>query len=220
MSPLLRDDTCQNPVRPAGTLDRRRLELRIEQIGVVGGEGPRADQADIAAHHLPELRQLIEAHAADDIADIGQDARIARQLAEALPFETRCLVALQIMLEKPLGVAMHGAKLQDAKGAIAEADPRLLVEGRPRAERLDQKRKHADQRGSAMSIAGTPMARSIARFISRFCGALMSRPTARLSVPGVCRTFAVLQEQNSRRIGDEPRRVRHACEVALVGAPR
>src|SRR5512134_2196222 len=113
---------------------------------MIGGEGPRPDQADIAAHHLPKLWQLIEARAANDIADIGQHARIARQLAEALPFDTRRLVALQMMRKKLLGVAMHGAKLEHAKGDVAETDPRLLIEGRSRTERLDQKGEHANQR--------------------------------------------------------------------------
>ena len=44
-------------------------------VGLVEDERPRADEAHLAAQHVPELRQLVEAALAQERADAG-DARV------------------------------------------------------------------------------------------------------------------------------------------------
>src|SRR5882757_4874524 len=39
-------------------------KLRIEQLAMVVGEGTRSHQSHVSAHHIPDLRQLIDAVAA------------------------------------------------------------------------------------------------------------------------------------------------------------
>ena len=55
--------TCHRPVMPGR--DEEALEVvRLEVLGLVGDAGPRPDERHVAAQHVDQLRQLVEARPA------------------------------------------------------------------------------------------------------------------------------------------------------------
>src|SRR5450759_5895685 len=81
-------------------------------VDLVDGMRPRPYQAHLPAQHVPELRQFVEAVAADDTADAGDSGVV-------LNFEDRALslvAGAQLFLEV-FGVGHHGAKLKAAEAA-------------------------------------------------------------------------------------------------------
>src|SRR5215469_3739658 len=80
----------------------------------LGSLGSWADEAHVAAQHVEDLRQLVDAELADDRAH-ARDTRIG---------VLRPLRAVQ------LGVLAHAAELQDLEHLAAETDPRLTVQRR------------------------------------------------------------------------------------------
>ena len=113
---------------------------------VVGGDlprqwRPRAHQAHLAADHVPELRQFVDAGAAQEATHAG-DPRIVGDLEGG----SADLVALLQLAQPLLGVGDHGAELEDLERSTVEADPRLPEEDRrdPGRDR-DQQRAQPDQ---------------------------------------------------------------------------
>ena len=73
-----RPSICQMQVRP-GVTSRRRCCQRSQPAGFVHRQRPRADQRHVALEHVPQLRQLVDAGLAEEVADAG-DPRVVLQL--------------------------------------------------------------------------------------------------------------------------------------------
>src|SRR5690606_29308965 len=82
----------------------------------------RPDQAHVAAQHVPQLRQLVDAYLADEAPDAG-DAIVflARPARDTILFRIRA----------------HAAELDQGKDAVAFADPVLPVQHRRARTRFD-----------------------------------------------------------------------------------
>src|ERR1035441_10916544 len=81
-------------------------------VDLVDGMRPRSNQAHFPEQHVPELREFVEAVAADDMADAGDSGVVVK-------FENRAfsLVAVAQLFLEELGVGHHGAKLVTAEAA-------------------------------------------------------------------------------------------------------
>ena len=94
-------------------------------VDLVDGMGPRSNQAHFPTQHVPELREFVEAVAADDTADAGDSG-------VAVNFEDRALslvAGAQVFLEVG-GVGHHGAKLVATKAAAFGSGALRAVDGR------------------------------------------------------------------------------------------
>ena len=113
-------------LRPAG--DAR---LDVESTALTGGVpldlvgecGTWADQAHVAAHDVPQLRQLVDRQAAEDAAG-ASDARVA--LVDSETGTAR------------LGADLHRAQLQELELVAVQADAPLSVEDRAAVGELDR----------------------------------------------------------------------------------
>ena len=143
--------TCAQPVRPALHLVAQHVarDLAAELLDEDRPLGTRPDEAHVAAQHVPELRQLVEAGAAQE----GAEARAARVVAApSRPAPSRCL-----------GVGAHRAELEHVEDAAVEPHALLAVEdraggGQPDRER-DRRRAAARARASASAETTTSKAR-------------------------------------------------------------
>ena len=113
---------------PAGDTGLDAVAHRV--IGNLGGElldevgplGARADQAHVAAEHVEELRQFVDAQQPDDVAHPGDPAVVGRGPLRLAVF---------------LGIGAHAAELGDLEVLAVVAHPLLAVEDRPAAFQLD-----------------------------------------------------------------------------------
>jgi hypothetical protein len=104
------------------------LDLRAELLHERRTLGARTHQRHVAAQHVPQLRQLVQAGAAQDLADTG-DAVIGGDIPRVVA----------------VGVDPHGAELQQLERMAVLADPDLAEQHRPWARHLDrhgQRRQH------------------------------------------------------------------------------
>ena len=85
-----------------GDLVTPRLLWRVP-VEIADEERSRPDEAHVAAEHVPELGQFIEAEAADDLADAGEAVLVGEQGAGTVAF------------------VGHRAELGDLEGSAAEA---------------------------------------------------------------------------------------------------
>ena len=67
-SDVARAVTCHRPVMP-GRHEEPLEVVRLEVLGLVGDARPRADERHVAAEHVEQLRQLVEARLAQPAAD-------------------------------------------------------------------------------------------------------------------------------------------------------
>src|ERR1700676_3554043 len=109
------------------------------KLKFVGKRGARTDQTHVAAQHVDDLRELVDAVAAHDVADAG-DALVVgefenflalflsairrRTLAEADPLLD--VFAMSIVPNR----ATHRAKLQEVELLAANSDSSLAEENR------------------------------------------------------------------------------------------
>src|SRR5690606_30327611 len=111
-------------LRPAGQAGTNAVAQAVvahsllELVHELGALGAWADDAHLAAQHVPELRQLVEAQFADDPSDPG-DAVVVRRGPARPPVL--------------LGVGAHAAELDQLEGAAVFADAFLHVQGRAAA---------------------------------------------------------------------------------------
>src|SRR5690349_21542531 len=78
---------------------------------MISGERPGSYQAHIAAQHVPKLRQFVETVAPQKPANARQNARIAPELIKTKPIQSFVRIVIQILLERPLGIRIHGPQL-------------------------------------------------------------------------------------------------------------
>src|SRR5256714_3638253 len=104
-------------------------EIGIEAVHVVLRKRSWTNQTHVADNYAPQLRQLVEAHSTDQIADEREYARVVRELEVALPLAARVRIAAQVLLQPALGVAVHGAQLGDVDRPPPPANARLYIEG-------------------------------------------------------------------------------------------
>lgn len=113
----------------------------VELLVVVGRErghlrgkrGARPDQGHLAAHHVEQLRQLVQARLAEPLAEAGR-ARVVRHLEERA---VHLVVRLELG-QLGFGIHVHGAELVHPELLAVQADAALLEEHRPRRVQLDQ----------------------------------------------------------------------------------
>src|SRR5208282_3648512 len=98
--------------RDAGFHVKAPVVVKFVMIDFVDGMRPRSNQAHFSAQHVPELREFVEAIAADDTADAGDSGVVVN-------FENRAfsLVAVAQLFLQVFGVGHHGAKLIAAEAA-------------------------------------------------------------------------------------------------------
>ena len=107
---------------------------------------PRADERHGAADHVEQLRQLVEAELAHDLAD-RRDPGVIRHLEQHLV--ARIALLAGEVLEHVFGVDDHRAELQHRELATAQADAGLSEQHRPLARqphRDGEERQHRTQR--------------------------------------------------------------------------
>src|SRR5439155_2065701 len=95
-------------------------------VGLVDHEGPRGDEAHLALEHVPELRELVEARAAEERPD-PRDARVSALDLEQRPVD---LVHVQDLTPPLLGAREHRPELDDLERRAEAAAPGLPVERR------------------------------------------------------------------------------------------
>src|SRR5208283_216563 len=94
----------------AGFYVKAPVVLKFVLADLGDGMRPRPNQAHLPAQHIPELREFVEAVAAEDVADASDSGVV-------VDFEDRALqlvAGAQIFLEV-FGVGHHGAKLVAAE---------------------------------------------------------------------------------------------------------
>ena len=99
--------------------------VKFVMVDLVDRMRPRSDQAHLAAQHVPELREFVEAVAADETSD-ASDSGVAVDL------ENRALslvASAQVFLEV-CGIGHHGAKLVTTEAAAFGASTFRRVEDR------------------------------------------------------------------------------------------
>src|SRR5579872_5286809 len=111
-------------LRPAGYAGTHDMALRItrqiraEPIGVFAHLGSRSDERHLAAQHVKELRQLIEAEAADESAD-ARDAIV------------------ELRRPRRVRADAHRAKFENPERTSALTDTLLTEKDRPRTFRAN-----------------------------------------------------------------------------------
>lgn len=107
------------------------VDALLELLAERGALGPGPDEGHIPLDDVPELRDLVQ-------------ARLAHELAER---RDAGVVALRPLRAAALRVDVHGAELVDPEGLPALADALLRVDGGPRALALDLRRdgRHGDR---------------------------------------------------------------------------
>ena len=116
-----RPKTCIGPVRPgftAGGTGARAVAL--DELDLLR---PRADEAHVAAEHVPELRQLVEARAPQEAADARHPRVVASLNIGSL--EARRTDELG---EPLLGVGHHRPELEHPERPPSLAGPRVCAE--------------------------------------------------------------------------------------------
>src|SRR5260370_16576563 len=144
---------------PQAGYSRRRLqaaEMRgLVKRGVVGEGGGRADEAHFAANHIDELRQFIDAEAAEPVAGLSH-ALVVGELEHALA--AGAVLGRRLALANPLAdvVAMrrivggpsHLGQLAHAEWPAAHPDTRLAEQDRAAVEESDRERARRENGGS------------------------------------------------------------------------
>jgi hypothetical protein len=102
---------------------------------------PRADDGHLAAQHVDELRQLVDAELAHEPADRG-DPRIVLDLEH----RAALLVLLLERRAQLLGVHDHRPELEHVEEAAVQPDALLLEEHRPARGGLDRDRDGHEER--------------------------------------------------------------------------
>ena len=95
------------------------------------------------------MRQLVERGFAHDAADAGH-ARVALQLAIALPLGAQLGVGEEVLFQNLVGVHHHGAELPGGKQLVPAPDAALPVENRSAraeaySEHQQQKQRQKEQ---------------------------------------------------------------------------
>src|SRR5437899_47414 len=86
--------------------------MKFVMVDLVDGMRPRSNQAHLPAQHVPELRQFVEAVAADNTADAGDSGVVVDLEGRAFS-----LVAIAQVFLEVCGVGHHGAKLVATEAA-------------------------------------------------------------------------------------------------------
>jgi hypothetical protein len=102
-------------------------------FGQLGDEerplGAGSNKAHIAAQHVQDLREFINAKFSDNRSH-SRNARVTLCRPPRPPIR--------------LGIDTHAAEFQDGKDAAVQPDPRLAVEDRPAAFELDRARGQSE----------------------------------------------------------------------------
>src|SRR3954467_7619350 len=110
-------------------------DLLAELLEEHGADRPRPDQRHVAAHHVPQLRQLVEVHRAQPAPDAGE-------LVDRPAIQRRRLVGA----EPRLRVRLQRPQLVHREHPPGAPDAQPAVEDRPARRHEDQQHQGADQR--------------------------------------------------------------------------
>src|SRR5262245_6468362 len=114
----------------AGAAARIVVERGAVALDLVLHDRPRADDAHLAGDHVEQLRQLVEAGHAQELADLG-DARILAELVVTLPFRAQMRLRREELVQRRLGVENHRAELPAAERPAVRADAAVAEQRRP-----------------------------------------------------------------------------------------
>ena len=103
------------------------VRVLVEALHLLDRQGPGSHEAHLAAQDVPELRQLVEAVAAEEATERG-DARVVGDLEDG----TLHLVAVGEAGLELLGIEAHRAELDHVERAAVEAGADLAVDRRAR----------------------------------------------------------------------------------------
>src|SRR5206468_4581289 len=87
---------------------------------------PWSDQAHLALDYIPQLRQLVDAPATDEHADVG-----APRVIPHLEDRAFGLIVFEQLRQPLIGIGSHRPELPDDELAPATTDSRLSVQRRP-----------------------------------------------------------------------------------------
>ena len=128
---LPREGVAAVDLRPAGDAGKHLVASRLTRrvpIQILDEQRPRADQTHVTAHHVPELRQLIETQCAQHAAERGEPLGIRLELSRTVPLER------------------HRAELVEPERSCAKPRPLLGEDHRAAERRGDAKRYERDDR--------------------------------------------------------------------------
>lgn len=130
---------------------RPHREIALDRVAVTDHLGlddrARSDEAHLAPQYVPELRQLVEAGRAQDLANAGDHPRIVAQLVRRIPFGPGCRRGLEQMGKRCFAIAPHGAEFQAAEPPPALADPLVPEQDRPAIHQENPDGGSEDERG-------------------------------------------------------------------------
>ena len=110
--------TCQSPVMPGSTTWRCLCQAASSSLSR-RGSGTRPDQAHVAAQHVDELGQLVDAElrAASGRRGVTRGSSLILKIAPSASLRASSAACA------PIGVVAHGAELVAAEAALAQPDP-------------------------------------------------------------------------------------------------
>lgn len=115
-------------------------------LTLVQHDGARADNAHVAKEDVEELREFIEAEAAQESSDTG-DARVVLELLVGGPLAGSLGVGVEIGTQHLIGVFAHSAKLEHVKHTAIFADAFLAVQHSPRRIEGDEQGNEGQEGG-------------------------------------------------------------------------
>ncbi len=142
----LRPEDLPEPGHPRPEVESPAAPLA--DVPVLGGnQRARADEAHLAAHHVQQLRQLVDAGAAQEPPDSRHPrvgGRLEHDRRRAVP-EIR--VEVRDLRPPRLGVDRHRPELPHPEPLVAYAHPLLAEEHRSAGVELDRRGNDQEQRG-------------------------------------------------------------------------
>ena len=126
---------------PGLTLSRKRCSgaVALDQLDLLRA---RPDDRHLAAQHVDQLRQLVEAEPAQEAPDAGHAGVVGE-----LEHRVAQVVEADHVLEPVLGVGDHGPELVHLERAAVEPGAGLVEEHGPAAVELDRDRDQGEERG-------------------------------------------------------------------------
>lgn len=122
------------PAGDTGLATQELIAAIPELVGLLQGDGPGADDGEVALEYVQELRELIQGGLAQKASHTGDPWVVIEFLLASPHLE---LLRGHVPLGVLVGVGHHGAELVDVDGLAAPAHPLLAEEGLPRGVGAD-----------------------------------------------------------------------------------
>src|SRR5579872_158883 len=100
---------------------------------------PRPHQAHLAPHHVPKLRQFVQARLPQKPPH-DRHPRVIPKLLIALPLRSQSRILVQVLLQHGIRISHHGPEFPCVKFLAPKTDPPLPVKHRPARIQHDRNR--------------------------------------------------------------------------------